>query len=287
MTDKQDQREQAGGVPAPGVYRDVPASIYHGWDALNQSSIKDILASPADYHHRQQQPRVQSDPMALGEAVHTLILEPARESEILVCETKTRRGKAFEALRDDNPGACIVTLAQMDTARRMRDAVMADSGAVAMLEGDREMSMVWDMDGVRCKARADVVRDRAVVDLKTARDVSPATFQRDAFRKWLYNVQAAWYRIAKIEAMGGPTPGFFLVCVQSVAPHHVKLYDIGERAMQVGEALCRRALKTYRGCTAAGRWPGFDSSLQLLDMNDWLAEEQTRQADEEIIINDF
>jgi hypothetical protein len=274
-------------VPDPGVYRDVPASTYHAWEALNQSSIKDVLASPADYHHRQQQPRVQSDPMALGEAVHTLILEPARESEILVCETKTRRGKAFDALRDDNPGACIVTLAQMDTARRMRDAVLADSGAVAMLEGDREVSMVWDMKGVRCKARADVVRDRAVVDVKTSRDVSPATFRRDAFRKWLYNCQAAWYRIAKVEAMGGSTPSFFLVCVQSVPPHHVKLYDVGERAMMVGEALCKRALKTYRDCTTADRWPGFDSSLQLLEINDYLAEEHTRQADEEINLDSF
>ena len=273
--------------PAPGIHGDVPASVYHSWDCISQSQLKDVLDSPADYIHRSRHKRQQTDAMALGEAVHTLTLEPDNEGSIVICGTKTRRGKAFQELQDDNPGACIVTEAQMETAREMRDAIMADDTARRMLDGDREVSLRWDAGLVNCKARLDVVRARAIVDVKTGRDISPQTFQRDAFRKWRYHMQAAWYREAAAQAIGGPVRDFYLVCVQSAPPHHVKVYSIGERAIAVGESLCKRALKTYQDCAAAGKWPGYGGGIQLLEISDWTAEEHTRQADEEVSVNDF
>ncbi len=269
-------------TPKPGVYPDVPEAEYHAWEAFSQSAAKELLRSPAHFRQRQARGYSVSDAMALGTAVHGYVLEPERGDEIAERALRSTATKHRDAWIVEN----------LEKARSMRDAVAACDDATPLLRGTRELSVVWvcPKSGVLCKARLDVLGAHSVTDLKTAQEVNPRWFSRQA-RTLGYHVQAAWYieagEIALREMDTGAPQTFYIVAVESSAPWSVVPYRLGNLAIESGRALMMKARRDYALCRETGTWPGYGGGVRLLEISTYQADEDLEYAKEGIDVDSF
>ena len=149
-------------------------------------------------------------------------------------------------------------------------AVQAHGPARDCLRGAKEQVIQWvdQPTGLACKARVDVRGDR-IVDVKTATDVSPRGFGRQA-ANLLYHGQTAWYNDGAIAA-GVATrlelPRFLVA--QSVAPFDVAVYEVSAVQLEAGRKLWRRLLDRFFSCSATDWWPGVAPTVKTLDLPAW------------------
>ena len=298
----------------PGIHYGMSFADYCAIDAINQSRLKLIIRSPAHYQHAAEQPREDPSPaMALGTAVHALVLEPEQAMERLAVipsdiNRRTNDGRArYAEFIEASKGKTVLTLDDLGTAYKIRDAVLAHGSAadcVRLITGQSEVVMVWtDPDtGLTCKARVDRfagvdLKDRwgrppigpfdrdwitgvdhyvaAPIELKTTRDASREGFAREA-RRYSYPFQSAFY------AMGAGACGIELeplriVAVENEPPHLVAVHTLGLPSLELGKAQVRTALYRLKACLEANEWPGYADDATPLDVPMYGGEETTSE----------
>jgi exodeoxyribonuclease VIII len=225
--------------------------------------------------------------MALGTAIHTVILEPwdygvrhfviddgldrRRKDDKVVIEEIEARAKAAggttikydDHLRVQKIGAAMNQSRQW---RKLHDAGLA------------ERSYYWiDTDtGVLCKCRPDWQTwdgdapqpDDLIVDVKSAFAADPETFERSAYNLG-YHVSAAFY-LDGVEAVTGVRPaGFVFACVEKEAPFATAFYLADEGMIREGRAEYKRNLARYAECAKTGRWPGYPDTLIPMSLPKW------------------
>jgi exodeoxyribonuclease VIII len=265
-------------MSAPLVTHGMPFEQYLAVDAISAHGLMQIERSPAHFDHARRQTHAPTPAQALGTLTHLAILEPeeyARRVRVAPdCDRRTKAGKevyaAFDAEVGQIPGAVVVTPDQDARARGMREAVMHQPFARALLaDGHAEVTLRWDLEATACKARPDFicVGHEAIVDLKTAADASPDAFAKSA-GNWRYHLQTAWYADAAVTCGLGERAFVFLV-VEPEPPHAAALYQLDEVSVESGRARYRRALDIYRECAAVGRWPGYSHQIQTIGVPRW------------------
>jgi hypothetical protein len=257
----------------PGISFDA----YRAIDAISSHGLMLVEQSPAHFRQSQLAPRESSPAQALGTLVHLLTLEPEREAhEVAVApelDRRTKAGKeAYDAFHVESQGKLIVTADDLARARAIREAVMAQPFARALLaDGQAETTLLWrDQEtGVDCKARPDwlCAGHQVVLDVKTARDASADAFARAA-GSYAYHLQAALYLDALGQCGLGERTFVFLV-VETEPPYAVALYQLDEAALHAGRIRYRRALAHYAECLASGLWPGYPTEIQPLSLPKW------------------
>lgn len=255
----------------------IPFADYLKIDACSAHGLMLIERSPAHYRASIEAPRAPTPAQALGTLAHLLILEPDREaSEVAVApavDGRTKAGKeAKEAFARESEGKLIVTKDDMTKARAMRESVMAQPYARALLEdGQAESTLLWKdhETGLNCKARPDwLCGGHAVtVDLKTACDASPDGFAK-ASGQYTYHMQSGHYTDAAI-ACGLGERTFVFIVVETEPPYAVGLYQLDAEAIFVGRQRIRRALETYARCRESGEWPGYATEIKTLSLPKW------------------
>lgn len=262
-------------APPAVILHDEPSEIYHRVSAFNSGAIGKLRRSPAHFLAYRTQQGEDTAAMALGRAVHMLVLEPAR-SEQVVCMPDLGRSKADMQLREafvaDHQGCIILSADALERAQAMADAVRAHPMATQLLTGgSAEVSIYWrdGVLGVPCKARLDYLRpDRGVVDLKTTTDASPEAFRRSA-ATYLYHGQAAHYWTA-VEAACDTSPAFFAwVVVENAAPYGVACYVIGIASLLAGRRIVSEAIEVYAQCLRSGTYPGYPLEITTLELPRW------------------
>lgn len=277
--------------PAPtaklGVY--LRGQIdYAQIDAVNQSTLKEILKSPRHYVHRLENPKASTDPMRIGTLTHTAVLEPARiAAEYAVWEdvdadtgkTRARRGKEWDAFQAQHEGKILVRASDVTDAMAMRDAVAMDPMARHYLrsgKGTNETTIVWAEPTTKtlCKSRIDrctvLNGQHYVVDLKGCSDLDPRVFARNCANLG-YHLQAAFYSDA-YEITYGVRPVYMIVAVEMKAPHDIVVYQLSDADLDKGRKLYREALTLRAECLAAKSWPGIGLGMvQPLTLPDWAA----------------
>jgi hypothetical protein len=249
---------------------------YLALDRLSASGIKQLLRSPAHYREAVDHPTPPTQAQQLGTMAHLAILE--RDSyEARVCvapdlDRRTKVGKetfaAFQAER--KPDDIIATQAQVDAVAAMRESVMANQYARALLDsGKPEVSIFWEEDGIEAKARIDWLCDAhdVIFDLKTAKDASFDGFAK-ACGSYQYHVQHAWY-VCGGEKVGLGRRTFVFCVVESEPPYACALYQLDDEAVMAAEARVSRALNIYRECQSSNTWPGYEASIQQLSLPRW------------------
>lgn len=176
----------------------------------------------------------------------------------------------------------VVSADELARARAMREAVMSHPKAAALLEpgsGVAELSCYWrdqDTDAL-CRCRPDWWRhDGVIVDLKTARDASPAGFPK-SLNDWRYHVQAAFYLdgIAAAREQSNapvymPEPrAFVFVAVEKTPPYAVGVYYIDAEAVAIGRREYRADLDRYAECQGANEWPAYSDRIEPVSLPEW------------------
>lgn len=242
---------------------------YHAHPALGSSRLRELLKSPAHFRANM---RRETEALALGSLVHTLVLEPhAFPERYLVVpriDGRTKEGKAAKAALADDPRIAVdgETMAE---ASACATSIMSHIVYQQIRDAQVEHTVFWtDKEtGIECKARFDVLGP-LLVDLKTTRDASPKGFQR-AIATYGYHIQAAHYMAGAI-ANGMEPRGFLFACVETSAPYLAAGYLLGNPTLEQGERERREALLTYAQCLREDRWPGYnDDRIEVIDLPNW------------------
>jgi hypothetical protein len=246
------------------MIRSLTFDEYAAIDAANWSRLRMMPRSPM--HARAT--RESTPTLARGVALHSLILTPDEfEQRYAIgprCDLRTKEGKATWAEFEASAGDRICLRGEDgDDLLAMRDAIWAHTDASRMLRETVavEQSIVWEQDGIACKARPDAWTASTLIDLKSTTDASPDAFERSA-AKYGYHGQAAWY-LRGLHECGVSLPHAHIIAVESSPPYGVAVYRVSDAAIRQGEREAAVYFSHWRSCVLAGEWPGYQGVADL------------------------
>jgi hypothetical protein len=258
----------------PEILDDVPPDVYHA-DLLHpvpslSASLAHVLVTRSPLHAWVQHPRLNPDFVATDEAkfdvgtvCHSLLLDHSRQ--VAIIDADDWRSKAAQAARDESRAAGKTPLLRQQwnsvetLVRAIGDQLGSHHAEPPLLEdGKPERTLVWEEDGVACRARLDWLRDdlAAVDDLKTTgRSARQDEFSRNLYSLG-YDLKAAWY-LRGVEAVTGERPAFRWIVAETSPPYAVSVVTATPEVLDVGEAKCEYALSLWRECMALDEWPAY------------------------------
>lgn len=257
-----------------GVY-DVPEEVYHADPCPEPSlsaSIAKLLLTTTPAHARLAHPRlnpahVEDDAAKFdaGRAIHSAFLTGVDVLSVVAADSW--RTNAAKAARDQirSNGRIPVLTDQYDrlmaTLRLMQGKIeQLEDRPLPFTDGCAEQTLVWQEDGIWCRARLDWLRDdrEYVDDLKTVASANPGDgfgqFGR-AVETLGHYVQDAFYRRG-CRALFGIDPTFRFVAVELDGPG-ITCCSLSEAYRAVGDAAVSRAINLWRDCLQRNDWPGF------------------------------
>lgn len=257
------------------IERGLPAMDYHSRRAASSTRIKEMLRSPAHLKFMDENGKT-ADALTVGEAFHSLVLEPTEFKEQFAVAPKvdrrTKDGReAWQMFMDANPGVTILTEDQYLSVTGMAKAVMNHPMAneLIMSRTETEVSLFWHQLGMPCKARIDAysLDQRCIIDLKSTDDASIDGFSRSV-AKFKYHVQAAWY-IDAARAAGFDVETIVFVAAEKTGPYGVACYRLDDQAIEEGRIQIAKALPLLANCEALNLWPGYDAGIQTISLPRW------------------
>lgn len=267
-----------------GLNYDLPEDLYFTHPALSASTAKSLLAdTPARYRWRQQHPVHKAD-YDLGHYVHGELLGSG--APVVIVDADDWRTKVARDARDAAyaEGKVPMLAKVADVGDLMVASVREYLAAAGMPTvfargfGHGEVSILWDDEqhGIPRRARLDWLHNaipgqpRMIVDLKTAASADPRELGRVA-HKFGYHAQADWYREALRAVTGETNVAFVHVTVEKDAPYLVSATQLDEEALALGRAMNDRAIRLWKECRDADRWPGFPTQIQTVSLPPWAA----------------
>lgn len=245
---------------------------HHASTAVGSTMLKEFIDSPKLYYGRyiaETIPkRPTSEALEFGTAFHEFLLEhdtfdsrySVRPAEF---DEQNRRLKAVreEHAAFDNAAALggkrVISAADMERLKAMRESVMENTVARELVEADKfpEQSIVWTHgSGVLCKARFDGIEfSGRVMDLKTSREPGPREWIRSA-RNYGYDVQLGLYLPGREAFMPGIRQPFLHIVVGSDPPHETFVYEFDGMYVEFAEEKVDRALERMAECLRTGIW---------------------------------
>lgn len=254
-----------------------PASI-----PTRYSLLKRMALSPAHYFHACQSPQDdtlasrlggfgddRSGALRFGTAVHLFLLGDAAKVGRYSGRRAGNDWKKFQAERFEAGCIEILNDREWGVATAVATAIKRNATAMRLLfDGTRvEERIDWSYSGKACRSTPDARAATHIADLKTSVTAEPGAFVRQALRMH-YHAQLALYSFA-VESTGSPRPSdAFLIVVEKSAPYPVTILRLAERALDVGERLCRLWIEQLLTCEASGQWPEYLQTIGTFDLDD-------------------
>ena len=172
------------------MYDDTFYYGYLGKQALSSSSLKMVLQSPKTYKYVTKYGQSETQPLRDGKLFHTMILEPHKIDELTIVDVATKAGKAYKEAKAE--GLEVYTTNEIKAAERLADAILRNDEAVHyMSKAQFEIPEIAMIDGIPFRAKADILKDNQIVDLKTTTGLNEFRYSAD---KYSYDLQAYLYK---------------------------------------------------------------------------------------------
>lgn len=275
----QAKTEPAATAPTePGVYGDIPESVYHAdRTTLSHSGALKLLppSCPAKFKEALDSPPEHQDYFDFGHAAHALVLGTGLDIvEVKAKDWKTKAAQEQrKAIRAE--GKVPLLSHDLEAIRAMAVKVREHPLAAELLSnGQAEMSLYWTDPATwtRLRARIDWMTQPGgrltFVDYKTTTSASPRPFASSA-HKYGYHQQDAWYTDGARELLLDDNPRFVFIAQEKEPPYLVTVHEYGPEDREIGARLNRRAIDIYAECTATGVWPGYGESIHPMRLPYW------------------
>lgn len=268
-----------------GIVKGMSDAEYHSNPALSSSGARMLLpeykGSPKKFQYAQSHPKT-SRAFDVGHAVHAKVLGVGLGIVVHPPEHLTPSGnpstsKATVAWEADAraAGFTVVSPGEAERVKAMSEALLQHETARLYLEVavHREVSVFADVDGVPCRARFDALSDETRngvygVDVKTTEDATRTALEF-AVKRLGYDVQEGFYRDVYEASEGRPIDRFVFPCVEKWAPFEVTVFELPDLWVSMGRTKAKEARRIFQECTDTNRWPGYDSTVQILDPPAW------------------
>lgn len=257
----------------PGIYEDVPFADYLAWDAVSNSKLSLMAKSPR--HFKLGFFKEPTPSMQLGSLYHCGVLEPLAFADRYVIQpdfhllpenvtangapseskqtsfvkTKTREFREIHVGREAVSRQWYKQMLSLVTEL----SINPEANALLNCDGHTELSIVWDEDGILCKARIDkLAYEVAIADLKSTLDIErfQNTIGRFGYHRQMAHYQRGW------EILTGDTLPTWLIAVESSEPNTVQAAPLHEESLAVGYSARRKLMDQLRNCLETDHWPG-------------------------------
>lgn len=275
----------------PGIYRGIPAAVYHAAPFISNSGLKKFRKDGSKkYKHERDNPPAEEEttPAKIqGKLFHYATFEPelfgAGVSHYIrpatypapAANKKVKAGvlKAGDPIRwNGNATYCkdwleehselpIITQEQEDNLRGAAQALMDDEFVGEMLrahKNSREVTVLarHPRTGLELKMRADLLTEDAggrpwVLDAKSIDDLD--MFPRHA-RDFGYDTQDVYYT-DMLELVGVENAGFVFAVVELTPPFEIRVETIDAESQDEARALYQSDLDKLAECEKSGVWP--------------------------------
>ncbi len=227
---------------------------YHAMPGWSNSQLNDLVppeGSPPLFDGRHVTgiyPRKVSKEMDVGSVAHILLSNPADATNLVAVIPRdalnsqgNRTGSAWQAFKAEHADTrYLLKRAEYAPIKQMVANVYDCPAAKPLMESaiHYEFSLTWQDEetGLHLRARPDMICGHAgrvvVPDFKTTKALTPWEFTRDAL-KYGYHRQGAWYS-EPVELFGYDVAGFVFITVDKSPAHEVRVYELPERALQLG-----------------------------------------------------
>jgi len=277
---------------------DIGAAEYHAdltgtTPTLSASIIKTLLyQSPAHawHNHPRLNPgykREYEDRFNLGTVCHSLLLEDDASNIEVVDAPDWRTKLAKEAREWAKEYGRVALLAHQ--WEEVQAAVTGIRENIARLnvkpapftDGHPEQSIVWEENGVRCRALIDWwhTTTQTVDDLKTTeRSANPEGWTRQTLFAIGADIQAAFYQRG-VKAVAGVMPEFRFVVAETQPPYGVSVVALGPDVLELANRKIDHALRLWNECMESNKWPSYPTDVCYAQLPPW---EESRWLEREI-----
>jgi exodeoxyribonuclease VIII len=133
-----------------------------------------------------------------------------------------------------------------------------------------EYSVAWEDEehGVLLRSRPDFFSGDIIIDLKTTKDSSPASFSR-AIAEYSYHRQAALACDGLTKMTGKLFNNVILFVVDKTPPYFTRCYVLPQSAINQGRYEYKEAARIYAECIRTQEWPGYPEIIEDLDIPAW------------------
>lgn len=237
------------GVLKMEIVKEMSNSDYRAREGLSSSDIKMLLENPYKYKIGYKKPK--SENLALGSAVHSLILEPENfKRDFLIMpdlNLRTKEGKEEKAKLEyeaESSGKILIKDESYKKALDIVDNFKQRSVFDMFKNGVAEVSFFSEINGIKCKARPDYfIQDKGIIlDLKTTSQengASPDNFLK-AIANFKYYIQAKWYMLLT------GAKEFYFVVLETESPYMLGVYELDKVSLDFAEKEILRAFEVFR-----------------------------------------
>ncbi|MBB3521098.1 PD-(D/E)XK nuclease-like domain-containing protein [Rhizobium sp. BK456] len=281
-----EQRWNGKQIIRRGIYAGVPIEDYHGkidlFDgfSISSSGLRSVLRRPSEYwgfspYNPDAFERPEKDSLEFGKAAHMLLLgEEGFKERYSLRPATYPDGKGAEKpwsgqsnwckawLADQaKVGKVVITETDIGHIRQIATALSKKEAIrLGILNGRIERSLFCKDGDIWLKTRPDVVPNDSgdFVDLKTAASVDDESLSKAIFSHG-YHVQAGLLRMIVRQVLGADAfSSFTFVFVEKAPPYDVRVMQLKDEDIDLGERQARVAIETVKRCLKEGVWPGFD-----------------------------
>jgi hypothetical protein len=263
-----------------GIYAGIPMDCYIADPAPEPSvSTKVIknLVSKTPAHAYIDHPRFStrgddSTPRSdLGTLAHAMLFGGDKSVVVIDAkdwrkkETQDRRDKAradgkLPVLEDDY----LSMFACVDSIKQFLSTCKIDINS-----GMCEHTLIWQEDGVWCRARPDWFTTGLVLDLKTTECAEPGRWIKSTMLNSQYYLQAVHY-LCGLRELGFDIDKFVFLCAEIDAPYCCSLVGLSDAFIEHGMSLRKVALKKWKECLESRRWPGYNPDVHYAELPQYL-----------------
>jgi len=265
---------------APTIIRE-PMEAYLARKAVS-SGLLHTLLDKSPLHARMDSPwnasRQQRDSKIadIGTYAHACLLEGGTENLVIVAADNWRTKAAREERDAARAAGKLPTLAgkvtEVEDMVRAAKEYLAKSELAGILDdGELELTLLFEIDGVPWKARPGFLRtDRRVcLSYKTALgSANPASWGKTRLPH--YDVASVFYERAVREACGTDDACLLVHLVQEQAsPFSCSLVSLSPAMRELSIAKMEVAIRTWKACSESGNWPAYSERIHYMEPRPW------------------
>lgn len=263
--------------PPPGVYYDVPASVYHKWPAISST----LLKTYADLPSTARIPFVPGDDANMGSGLHAYCLQGQAGFDLeCIVGPKFGKGKGdiearavFQAM---HPGKVVLPwtygspapgLPVMEILKGVDSSLHGHKKVGPLLrESKKEVSLVWvdENSGCLCKARLDIYDGVCIWDLKKTRAISSFQWQ---IKDLNYAIQGGHYVNGAI-ANNLPVAAFGLIPCELYPPYQIDCGYLEPDKLEMAKENAKRLIGLVKQSQISGNWPNYRVPEHIYDLDD-------------------
>ena len=281
----------------PGIYT-MPDEEYFALPEMNNSSLKDILRSPAYFKWRQETPREATKAMLTGTALHCAVLEPdefmkryailpdnapARPTEAMLnakkpSESSQERVQFWEQFNIMAGGKTIISNEEAAEYLHIGTLIRTHPELSVMFDKGKAEQVIIGKDpetGIMCKCKPDYLTQvgnyKVMIELKSTDDARVNAFMRTVMNFGYFQAAAFYPDVMTWAGLSRPDL-YLIVAFEPNPPYGMKIYEVPQEAYEYGQRQYRKALDLYAYCLQNDEWPNYDTEITPLNLPAWVRE---------------